>query len=70
MPTLTGKGTLPTPCKPPERSLGAEDIWDSINFLPDNNHLLEENNNCKDVAMVSDAVLLSIDVHKGGNTND
>ncbi len=25
----------------------------SITFLPDNNHLLEENNNCRYVAMVS-----------------
>jgi hypothetical protein len=34
-----------------------------INFLPDNNYRLEETNNCKDVAMVSDARPLSIDIY-------
>jgi hypothetical protein len=42
---------------------------DSINFPPDNNNHLEENNNCKDVAMVSDAVPLSIDVQSKKNTD-
>ena len=58
------------PADPMQATLGAEDNLDSITFPPDNNQLLEENNNCKDVAMVSDAVLMSIDIQKGGNTDE
>jgi hypothetical protein len=37
-----------------------EDVHGKTNSLPDNNQLLEGNNNCKDVAMVCDALPVPI----------
>jgi hypothetical protein len=38
------------------------EIFGAINFLPDNNYFLEENNSCKDAAMVRDTRPMPMDV--------
>jgi hypothetical protein len=41
---------------------GKAEVLGAVNLPLDNNHLLEANNNCKDVAVVCGALPSSIDV--------